>query len=125
MPLETTPTEALGVPVMGDPESRHLAQCLREVRIVVLLWLAGLAWTLVVVVGWGYVPVAERPEVPALILGIPSWVVWGLVVPWCLEVVAAWWFAVRVLADDDFDPDSPVDSAPAVELGSVNREVSG
>jgi hypothetical protein len=30
-----------------------------------------------------------------------------------------------VLADDDFDPDSPVDSARAIEIGSVNREVSG
>ena len=49
----------------GDPESRHLRQCLREARVVVILYLSGLAWTLVVVIGWGYVPVEERPAVLA------------------------------------------------------------
>ncbi len=103
MPLETTPSDPSGMPPIGDLEARHLRQCLREARVVVVLWLAGLAWTLVVVINWGYVPVEDRPEVPVLVFGIPAWVVWGLFVPWFIEIAAAWWFALKVLADDS-DP---------------------
>ena len=77
--MDTSETGA--VPPMGDPESRHLRQCLREAAVVLGMWLAGLAWTLVVVIGWGYLPVSERPETPDLIWGMPAWVVWGLFVP--------------------------------------------
>ena len=99
--MDTSETGA--VTPMGDPESRHLRQCLREAAVVLGMWLAGLAWTLVVVLGWGYLPVSERPETPELIWGMPAWVVWGLFVPWFIEIAAAWWFALRVLADDDPD----------------------
>ncbi len=102
------------LPMTGDPESRHLRQCLREARVVVILYLSGLAWTLVVVIGWGYVPVEERPAVPELILGMPAWVVWGLFVPWFLQIAAAWWFALRVLADED--PDQLLDDAVSPEV---------
>ena len=126
MQAEMTASEAATVPPMGDPEARHLRQCLREAGVVLILWLAGLAWTLVVVIGWGYVPVDERPELPVLVLGMPAWVVWGLFVPWFLEIAAAWWFALRVLADDDpdqqLDADGEVASAAAptsaVEAGA-------
>jgi len=104
-----TSSDRSGVPPMGDPEARHLRQCLREARIVVLLWLAGLAWTLVVVIGWGYIPVEERPDVPELIWGMPAWVVWGLFLPWFIEIAATWWFALRVLADDE--PDQSTEAA--------------
>ena len=107
MQAESSASEAAGVPPMGDPEARHLRQCLREAGVVLVLWLAGLAWPLVVVIGWGYLPVAERPEVPDLVWGMPAWVVWGLFVPCFLGVDAAWWFARRVLADDD--PDQQID----------------
>lgn len=102
------------LPMTGDPESRHLRQCLHEARVVVILYLSGLAWTLVVVIGWGYVPVEERPAVPELILGMPAWVVWGLFVPWFLQIAAAWWFALRVLADED--PDQLLDDAVSPEV---------
>jgi len=108
LPAVSSASEATGVPPMGDPEARHLRQCLREAGVVLVLWLVGLAWTLVVVIGWGYLPVAERPEVPDLVWGMPAWVVWGLFVPWFLEIAAAWWFALRVLADDD--PDQQIDA---------------
>ena len=92
----------------------HLRQCLREARVGGILYLSGLAWTLVVVIGWGYVPVEERPAVPELILGMPAWVVWGLFVPWFLQIAAAWWFALRVLADED--PDQLLDDAAGPEV---------
>ncbi len=98
----------------GDPESRHLRQCLREARVVVILYLSGLAWTLVVVIGWGYVPVEERPAVPELVMGMPAWVVWGLFVPWFFQIAAAWWFALKVLADEE--PDQRLDEAASPEV---------
>ncbi|GIS61404.1 MAG: hypothetical protein CM1200mP2_36290 [Planctomycetaceae bacterium] len=42
-------------------------------------------------VGWGYFRL-ERPETPELIWGMPAWVVWGLFVPWFIEIAAAWGF---------------------------------
>ena len=88
---------------MSDAESRHVRQCRREAAGVVGLWLISLVWTLVVMIGWGYVPVEERPERPELVWGMPAWVVWGLFVPWFLQIAAAWWFALFVLRDDDPD----------------------
>ncbi len=96
----TTPSDTGVESETTDPESQHLRQCFREGRVAVGLWLAGLVWTLVVVIGWGYVPVDQRPDQPTLVLGMPAWVAWGLFLPWLVEIAATWWFAMCVLQDD-------------------------
>ena len=73
----------------------------KEAKLVVCIWLIGLIYTAVVIGLWGYVPPAERPDQPSLIFGVPSWVVWGLFVPWVVQVGVTWWFALRVLKDDE------------------------
>lgn len=82
-------------------QARHVRQCRRESMVALTLWSIGLAWTLVAVFGWGYVPVEARSAPPSLVWGMPAWVFWGLFVHWLLQIVAVWWFALCVLKDDE------------------------
>ncbi len=94
-------------------QARHYRQCSREARLVGLIWLVGLIYISSVIVTMGYVPVAERPEVPTLILGMPAWVFWGLWLPWLVQIAVTWWFAVCRLKDDEPYADFPTHDQPA------------
>ena len=80
---------------------RHVRQCLREARWVVALWSMQLVYCTVSIVLLGYPHPDQRPDSPDLIWGIPAWVVWGLFLPWGLQILAAWWFAIVILQDDE------------------------
>ncbi len=80
---------------------RHVAQCIREARVVACAWVAVLIYCTTFIWRNGYVAPADRPTVPELILGIPSWVVWGLFAPWLVMIVFAWWFAGFLMTDDE------------------------
>lgn len=82
-------------------QARHVRQCLREARVVAIVWLLGFIYcgTTLSLLGW--IPPEDRPVKPELILGMPSWVVWGLWLPWLVLVVVTWWFAICVLKDDE------------------------
>jgi len=82
-------------------QDRHVRQCLREARWVVVLWLIQLVYCTVAIVTLGYPEPSMRSDSPNLILGVPAWVVWGLFLPWTVQIVAAWWFAIVVLQDDE------------------------
>ncbi len=61
---------------------------------VLLLWVVGYCRL------FGY---GEVGKTPSMILGLPSWVVWGVFVPWLLATVFTGWFAIRWIADDDLN----------------------
>ena len=90
-------------------QHRHFAQCLREARFVgwvvvaALFVIGGLCITL------GYVPASERPVSPELLFGIPSWVVFGLIIPWLVLILVTWWFALFFMKDDEPYMDFPSD----------------
>jgi magnesium-transporting ATPase (P-type) len=80
---------------------RHVRQCIKEARFVALTWISALLFCGCWIRYFGYIPPADRPEVPALVLGIPSWVVWGLLVPWIALILVTWFFAAFILKDDE------------------------
>ena len=87
---------------------------------VLIIWLLALITTATVMTSKGYLPSEERPDAPALIWGIPSWVFWGLFVPWFVLIAVTWWFALSYLKDDEPFQEFP-DSCrvePDDELGS-------
>ena len=84
-----------------DDRARHFRQCVREARVVAVIWLAGLVWVCGSIAATGYLPIEQRPDPPPLVLGIPSWVFWSLFVPWLACIAATWWFAVCILKDDE------------------------
>lgn len=82
-------------------QARHAQQCTKEAWIVSGIWLAGLVYCSTAISILGYVPTDQRPAEPELVLGMPSWVFWGLFLPWFVLIGATWWFAGRCLKDDE------------------------
>ena len=67
-------------------------------------WAAALVWT----VGVGYLLGYRRSSAEmALILGMPDWIVWSVVLPWVICLLFSVWFCFWYMADDDLgqDPD--------------------
>lgn len=76
----------------------------REAWIILGFWAAALAWCVPVCYWLGY----ERPDADPpvqLVLGMPHWLFWGVVVPWLVAIVASAWFCFRVMKDDPLDVD--------------------
>ena len=82
-------------------QARHVRQCWLEARIVFGIIVVALTVSSVVLYTQGYVEPAQRPEQPNLILGIPAWVMWGLVVPWIATIGVTWLFAAFFMKDDE------------------------
>ncbi len=96
---------------------RHFRQCLRETRLIAVVWTLMLIYCTTVFSLTGYIPPEERPDVPSLILGIPSWVFWGLFFPWCLGVVFTIWFAQFYLKEDEPYAEFPEADMPGTDGG--------
>lgn len=85
-------------------EQRLLRHARREGLLIVAVWAACLAWS----IGSGYLLGYRRdPADVRLILGMPDWVVWSVVLPWGLCLLFSVWFCFFFMADDDLgrDPD--------------------
>jgi hypothetical protein len=69
----------------------------REAKIIFGVWVVALLWSVPMSYLLGYDPGADID----MILGIPSWVFWGIGAPWAVASVFAVWFSLRVMVDDD------------------------
>lgn len=78
-----------------DPVFLHAR---REALVILLAWLSCLVWSVTYCVLFGYGTAAGQIDT---VLGIPSWVVWGIVAPWLVANVFAVWFCFFFTADDD------------------------
>lgn len=70
----------------------------REAVIILIAWAVCLIWTV------GYSALAGYgvdPDQVSIILGMPSWVFWGVLVPWIAATVFSVWFSLVYIADDD------------------------
>ena len=96
-----------------EVQTEHFCQCVKEARFVVVTWIITLVYVSVVVGLMGYVPAEHRPDEPSLILGVPSWVCWGVILPWFVLIGITWWFAIFLMKDDepyiDFPQPSEID----------------
>jgi hypothetical protein len=84
-----------------ESQGRHAKQCTREAILVAIVWIVTLFWVVGGILMTAYVPEAERPVDPELILGMPAWVVWGLWIPWLVLIFVTWGFARFILKDDE------------------------
>jgi fatty acid desaturase len=79
----------------------------REAVAIAAIWLAATAYCCIACGLFGY-PRPGRPlEVADIhpVFGMPSWVFWGIMVPWAVCAVFTFWFAGRVMVDDDLGKD--------------------
>lgn len=68
----------------------------REAGIIFCVWIAAMLWVIPVSYTGGY-----SGQELTTVLGIPSWVFYGVAAPWFLCSVFAVWFSLRYMADDD------------------------
>ncbi len=83
-------------------EQQLLRNARREGLLIMMVWAAALIWS----VGSGYVlGYHQPPQEIGLILGIPAWVFWSVVLPWGTCLVFSVWFCFAYMADDDLGQD--------------------
>ena len=70
----------------------------REAIIILIAWAACLIWTVGYSALAGYDVSSDQVSV---ILGMPGWVFWGVLVPWIAATVFSVWFSLAYIADDD------------------------
>jgi hypothetical protein len=91
----------------ADKEQQLLRHARREGLLIMVVWGACLLWSMVVGYFMGY----RRPSNEmTLILGMPDWIFWSVVLPWVLCLGFSVWFCFRYMADDDLGRDSVEDS---------------
>jgi hypothetical protein len=71
----------------------------REALFVAGVWVTACLYTLGVCGLLGYRTHPAAP--PALVMGIPEWAFWGVMVPWTVVLALTVWFALRVMRDVD------------------------
>jgi hypothetical protein len=68
----------------------------REATMTMIIWLGAMSYT----VGYCWRHAYGRAEDVNLILGVPDWVLWGIVAPWAVCVGICWWFAYGFMSDE-------------------------
>jgi hypothetical protein len=89
-------------PHSDGKEQQLLRHARREGLVIMGVWLIALVWT----VGSSYLLGYQRPaDAIGLVLGMPDWVFWSIVLPWGLSIAFSVWFCFGYMADDDLGHD--------------------
>jgi hypothetical protein len=91
-------------PARPGKEQQLLRHARRESLLIMLVWALALVWSITA----GYLLGYRRPaDDMTLVLGMPDWVFWAVVVPWGIALLFTAWFCFVFMADDDLghDPD--------------------
>lgn len=67
----------------------------REAIVAVALWALAAVWT----IGTSYMLGYDQPA--KSLGGVPSWVVWGVFLPWLVFFLIHCWYSLVFLRDDD------------------------
>jgi hypothetical protein len=89
-------------PGEAGKEQQLLRNARRESLLIMIVWAAALVWSIVIssILGYG----RDAAAVP-LVLGMPDWVFWSIVLPWGLCLAFTVWFCFGYMADDDLGRD--------------------
>ena len=104
---------------MIDPVYKHAK---REAIIIGLVWLAATLYCCLYSYFFGYIR-AGRPLGPDdlnPILGLPSWVFWGYIVPWGVCAIFTFWFAGFYMQDDDLGADHSAELESDIREGGLS-----
>ncbi|MFH1568471.1 MAG: hypothetical protein ABIL09_10790 [Gemmatimonadota bacterium] len=84
-----------------DPTFLHTR---REAIVIFAAWVVCFLWSVPYCYLYGYgAPAVE----PSTLWGIPTWVVWGIAVPWLAADAFTIWMCLRFIADDDLSGPAP------------------
>lgn len=83
----------------------------REAKWMLLLWFVSSVWTLGYCLTYGYAPI--DPNDLEISFGMPSWVFWGVGLPWLTTMLISIGFALVGIQDDDLGVvESALDQSP-------------
>lgn len=103
-----------------DPVVRNAR---REAIIIGLAWVACTVYSCVYSYLYGYItpehPLGAEDLHP--ILGMPSWVFWGIMAPWAACAVFIFWFAGFYMTDDDLGSDHATELESDVREGGLHE----
>lgn len=91
------------------PHDTLLANCRREMGWSLLLWVVCFIWVIGYCGLFGYQVEGQEMNI---VLGMPSWVVWGICLPWLVAVVVSSGFALWGIADDPLGETPEQETAP-------------
>jgi hypothetical protein len=87
------------------------------------VWLAATIYCCAYSYFFGYLrpdhPLGPQDVQP--ILGIPSWVFWGVLAPWAVCAVFTFWFAGWSMADDDLGADHSAELESDIREGGLDE----
>ena len=97
-----------------DPVFLHAR---REAIVIFCTWVVALLWAVPYCYMYGY-NVADPSQIKT-VLGIPSWLFWGIAVPWIVANLFTTWFCFAYMEDDDLgvNPDEEVETDSQQEEG--------
>lgn len=94
-----------GPPAGGSDQLEYdpvYLQSRRELGVILILFATFFLWSVGACYWLGYVdPDGSEPVTVSAIWGMPTWVFWGILVPWLAVDVAALWFCFFYMKDDD------------------------
>jgi len=105
-----------------DPVYLHAR---REAAIILVVFAICLVWSITVCVATGYYGADEPIEHIRTVWGIPTWVFWGIVVPWVAATTFTFLFAARIMADDDLGEDAELSETGSPDDARADRSLSG
>ena len=81
----------------------------REAVVVLVSWAVALVYT----VGYCYLFGYNRPPQDVkLVLGMPDWIVWGVIAPWLACYLFSLWFSYGFMQDADLGAEQPEAGEP-------------
>ncbi len=87
----------------SPPDDPVFVHSRREALVILLVWGLCFAWTVPYCYLYGYDTPADPAEL-ALILGMPAWVVWGVMLPWGIAGLVSIALCLWYIEDDDLGP---------------------
>jgi len=84
----------------------------REAVIIFMTWVAGLLWAVPFCYANGYLT-GDGTEF-TMTMGVPTWLFWGILVPWIAADIFTTWFCFCYMKDDDLG------AAPEDEVVETN-----
>ena len=95
----------------------------REAIVIGLAWLTSTVYTCTSCYLFGYNR-PDRPLGPAdvhPVFGMPSWIFWGIMVPWSVCALFTFWFAGWRMADDELGKDHTPELESDIREGGLHE----
>jgi hypothetical protein len=96
-----------------DSNTSLVTNSLREAKWIMVIWFLSSVWTIGYCSLYGFQSI--DPAHLSMILGMPSWVFWGVAVPWLVTTLASIGFAMGLIREDDLDGSSSDSGAETFE----------